>query len=580
MDGSLPPEPSRASPLLGDSLVVDCPAGEEKECVIRYRSFSGQGADAVADEGAILGFHLDKKAPEAPRLSGALPAFSSKPVSFTLESAEGDIFARVEVVGDAVANGGDGAGFSKVEGPITLAGSREKPLEYRVRAYAVDRAGNRSAEMAPAICAVDLATVHVAASGSDSGDGGKDRPLASLDAGLALARKEGRKTILLSGRIPLASPVVLAGEDIVIIGGFSHDWTAVAGSRSAIVPASASGKSALVSLEGGVLALGKVEIELGSADFPALFSARDASLSISDSRLALSSAADILAIDLDKAVLRLSGSELVIDAARSGSMISGRDSAVRMEGSRIAAGAGVKYYGAIGLEGGSLELASTGIESAAALGTRLVSLSASRISADSCLFRVSGGTGFLSVGKFESSPGSIANSRFLIDWKGGDATLFRSAGPCPSFLFDSLKASSAGALRFFECDGDPPVIGDSIAECLAPKGELVVSRNAPKPGELFSSCLWGFQAYYLGGKAIRDIGELVRFGSQASAAPKKPCFVEAPAQTFDGSGVESFTLKPSSRCVDGGTAIPGYATDWSGGPRSKGSGPDIGSDEL
>lgn len=39
-DGTMPAEPGPSSPLVGDGLLVDCPAGEEHRCVIRYRGFS------------------------------------------------------------------------------------------------------------------------------------------------------------------------------------------------------------------------------------------------------------------------------------------------------------------------------------------------------------------------------------------------------------------------------------------------------------------------------------------------------------------------------------------------------------
>ncbi|HET7838691.1 MAG TPA: hypothetical protein VFL04_02940, partial [Rectinemataceae bacterium] len=196
-DGSVPNEPDGSSRLLGPSLAIACPPGEARSIVLRYRAFSGPGSEDTGGEGRILRFSIDKRPPSVPSLTESQPAFSDRERSLRLGSDAG---ASVYV---SVSTGSETAPFRLASGPIELVGSDDGPIRYTLRAYAVSRAGIRSAEMAPLVLTVDLNSIYVSDAAPAGGDGSPDRPFSDLDAALALASASGKRRVNLMGRFQL-----------------------------------------------------------------------------------------------------------------------------------------------------------------------------------------------------------------------------------------------------------------------------------------------------------------------------------------------------------------------------------------
>ncbi len=580
-DGTIPREPDARSGLLGDGLIVDALDGEEISCVLRYRTFSDTSPVANADEGGLLRFTIDRKPPMPPVTSAEMPAFSSLPLSLGLSSPDATVWASVE-------SGGKKSEAIRLEGPISLVGSAQGPVDYLIHAWAVDRAGNRSAEMKPIRVNVDIATFYVASSaGAAPGDGSRDRPFADLDEAIAVATAPAsqRSTICIRGEVGFSGGMVLEKGRLVIKGGYDGAWQAVDGARASIAVSRAgdAGKP-FIRLVDSDLALIGLDVSLASPGSGPFVSALRSRLSLEKSVLVESTAADFLAFDVDASRLSIKDAELVVGEASSATMVSARSSEVIVESSRIAARSAVKYYGAFSLTGGSLALKNSIIESAASMGTRLIAMEGASILADRIFLDVSGGPGFLVVGSFSRSTGTISNTRVRVAWKGG-AGLFRISGTGPAFIHDSIYASTEkGKLRFFDSDAGAPLLRNSIFACIGDGGELSVSRIAPKAGDIVADCVYGFSSLVGGGLKIADVAGLNAFN--APARPAMPCLSEEPARIWAASPASSeapFTLRSASTLVDAALRIPGYSIDYSGSSRpDRGASgkPDIGSDEL
>lgn len=565
-DGTMPPEPWPSSPLASASLQVSCPEGEERKVVIRYRGYSGEGPDAVGGEGGILRFRIDRKPPSPPEILGPALAYSSVPLSVSFSAQEGTVMAAVD-------SGGTQGAFSAAPPMLGLPGSPDGPVTYRVRAYAVDEAGNRSAEAAALVITVDVATVYVAEDGSDSGDGSRLRPFASLDAGLALVLAPGgqaRTALAIRGSVPSSASATLpAGTRLAIKGGFDAAWNPQPGAVSAIVRAKAAGP--LLVLSAASLRIEGLAIEAGDLGNPVLFSAAGSTLVLSGVSVAAASEGDVLFLDAAQSGLSLEDSSISMEGAVSACVIQARDCDIRVQGSRLAAGAGVRYYSGINAAGGSLSIDSSAFSSRAVLGTRLVAIQSGKVDILASYFDVRGSAGFLSIGSYEDCTGRVAGCSGYLEW-GGNATLFSLRGSSPAFLQDSFYAATAkGSIRFFDCTGTAPLIRNCILGAKGSRNELLVSDRKSLPGEVSANCLWGFSSYLSGAFTVRDLSVLNAYN--AADAKARPNLSESPAATFTELPPASFELAAGSACRGAGMDLPDYPV--AAGPAA-GAHPDIG----
>jgi hypothetical protein len=567
-DGSMPPEPGPASPMASASLQVSCPEGEERNVIIRYRGYSSEGAEAVGGEGGILRFRIDRKPPSPPEIVGPALAYSSVPLSVSFNAQEGRVMAAVDT-------GGNAGAFAAAPPMLGLPGSPDGPVTYRVRAYAVDEAGNRSVEATPLVVTVDVATVYVAEDGSDSGDGSRAHPFASLDAGLALVLGSGgqpRTALAIRGRVQSSGSVTLpAGTRLAIKGGFDAAWDPQPGAVSAIVRERASGP--LLVLSGANLRIEGLAIEAGDLGNPVLFSVAGSTLVLSGVSVAAASDGDVLFLDAAGSSLSLEGSSVSMEGAVSACIIQARDCDISVQGSRLAAGAGVRYYSGVNAAGGSLSLGSSAFSSRAVLGTRLVALQSGRVDVSASYFDVRGSAGFLSIGSFSDCTGNVSGSTGYLEW-GGNATLFSLRGASPAFIQDSFYAVTAkGSIRFFDCTGTGPLVRNCILGAKGSRNELLVSDRKSLPGEVAANCLWGFSSYLSGAFTVRDLAVLNAYNAADGKA--RPNLAEAPSSTFAELPPASFELADGSACRGAGMDLPGYPASTAAGSMA-GTHPDIG----
>jgi hypothetical protein len=568
-DGSSPPEPGPSSPVLGEGLSLTCPPGEEQSVVLRYRAFQGE----VGGEGRILRFTLDRKPPEVPALLAMPSSYSDRPAVVSLVPGEGgsEVFASVSADGAP-------APFVSVTGNLELPGSDAGPVNYLVRAYDVDAAGNRSAEMKSLALVVDRSSVYAASDSADRGDGSPDRPFRSLDEALAAALRGGKRSVNLRGELELRSPLV-SGSDLALRGGFGPRWAREPSSRARISVRVGQGKSAFQQ-SGASLSLQRIELSAEGAGTGPLFSLADAALAVEDSLVSAQGEGDLLFIAAKASRISVDASKLRAVRANACTIFSSEGSSISLSGSSIVAEKAVRVFGAFDMDGGELALRQSLVDSRADLALSLLSLRSSKLLVDRCLVKAEGGSGFLRLGSFAAVSGEIRNSKLLLSWKGA-GTLFEISGGGPSFRHDSILADPQSAgLRFFDVRGKVPELWNSIMVGPGKGSELLRSDSPVGQGILVADCLWGFDRLLSGAREVPDIQALNALNADSALYSSKPIISESPEKTFAAPVKSQAALRPDSGCVN--AALPlegGYETDFSGHRRPSQGGPSIGADE-
>ncbi|MDA8425374.1 MAG: hypothetical protein M0Z80_04495 [Treponema sp.] len=571
-----PGEPSAASPRLDRSLGLDCPAGQVRHILIRYRPFSGLGPGAVGGDEKDLSFTIDKRPPPEPVLAVELPSYADRPLSLAFKPAGPgcSILASVSA-------GESSADFARVDGPVSLSGSDAGPVTYRVRAYAVDDLGNRSAEMR-SVVVVDRDSLYAAEGGSPSGDGSPRRPFGSLAAALRAAAALGKRNITIRGSLALP-PRVELDRDLVIQGGYAEDWSSDQ-ARKATLSAAMSGSGPAITVVGSRLILRNLDLRATGKGGCLLAASGGAELDVEGCRISTKGEGDFVALRLRSSKLRIRDSTIAAESAVSCTAVDAADSGIRVEKSIVEAGAAVHAFNAFLVRGGSLALDETLLESSADLALSLLDLRAASLGMRRDFVKVGGGSGYLRIGSFADAPGTIRDCRFEIAWR-GEGTLFSLRGAAPSFLFDTiLAASERGSLRYFDARRADFRVRDSILSCSAGGFELLRTDTSLGAGAFVADCIWGFPRLVAGAMEIRTLEELDALNAPSALYSSRKHVSEPPETTFAAplKGLEH--LKPSSACV--GAALPldeGTSTDFLGNPRPGCAGPgmpDIGAEEL
>jgi hypothetical protein len=582
LDGSIPPEPGPSSPLFGDSLAITCPDGEERSVTLRYRVISG----LTAGEGRILRFSIDRKPPEAPRLTSMPSPYTDKPTILSLVPGSGgkDVYASISADGHA-------APFALVTGSLELAGSDEEPVSYVLRAYDTDVAGNRSPEMKSLSIIVDRSSVYVAEDGSDKGDGSPDKPYKSLDAALASAMKAGKKNINMRGSLEMTLPFACSSE-IGLSGGFDRRWNKDSQTRAHLRVAVPRGQSAF-SFAGGSLLLRRLDIAAEAAGDNPFIAISDASLSVSDSSILAKAEGDVVLVSALRSKVDMSGSRIAASRAMACTVFSAEMSDIAVASSSFSASKDVRVFGAFDLDGGSLSLGESLVESRADLGLNVMSLRSATLLVDRCLIKADDGSGFLRIGSFDAVRGEVKNSKVFASWK-GSGVLFEISRGGPAFRHDTIVADSAReGMRFFDVKGEAPQIWNSILECSGKESELLRSDSGAGPGVLVADCVWGFDKLLAGAQEARDVASLNALNAGSSLYSYKPIVSESPERSFAAPIKSMAPLRADSACVNAAMPLDiGYDVDFSGrrrpepGKPTTGSdrplddAPDIGADEL
>jgi hypothetical protein len=158
---------------------------------------------------------------------------------------------------------------------LELRGERDEITHVRVEAYIEDKEGKRR-YLGEANFTLDPSTVYVStSSGTGDGDGSRQRPLAALDAALALAESLGSKSIYLSGDLHLSGEAVLGGG-LCLRGSYDHAWEKTAGPLTISLEQGASVRVR------GSLSLEGVKLERRSVSGSVFYVEREGELTLRD----------------------------------------------------------------------------------------------------------------------------------------------------------------------------------------------------------------------------------------------------------------------------------------------------------
>lgn len=264
-DGTLPPSVSSESPRFDGRRTFGAGRGERISYVLSARAFNEAGE---MSEPQVLRFTVDREPPEAPTIRGVTSGeYYPEAQAFTL-SGEGEVYYRVLEQGRR----GGAEEFKVYQGDeVMLPAEENELLAYQIEAYSRDEAGNRSQEVSQWNVFIDREIIYVSASsGSDSNDGGRSAPFATLNAALELFRETERSTIFLQAGLYTLDRGLRFQRPVRIIGGFEGEGWRPGEGRSSLrllsdseATAERAGKEAAVSFalgSGGSLTLRRVDL--------------------------------------------------------------------------------------------------------------------------------------------------------------------------------------------------------------------------------------------------------------------------------------------------------------------------------
>jgi hypothetical protein len=217
---------------------------------IEWRFISSAGT-------ALEKWQRDRLSPHPPQIGGIREgAWTRGPVNIGVSGIDGEepvrslIIARFQYASGRTET-------RQGSGNLVLEGAGDDLAHVRVEAQLEDLAGNRSLVSSRNFI-LDPLTIYVssvAEHGSAPGTGDRDRPFASLDEALALAKREGRKHISIAGSALLRRPAEIT-EDIRIDGSFDDTWEASGSKALVVVP-----PEGFFQVSAGVLTLKSLSLE-------------------------------------------------------------------------------------------------------------------------------------------------------------------------------------------------------------------------------------------------------------------------------------------------------------------------------
>ncbi len=563
-DGTIPREVETDASVLDGSVKAPGIAGEVVRYSFRFRSFAEGGR---ASDETFLSFVVDREPPPVPILSGGTAAWladGGRRVEF--KPLDGTVMVAVSSGATASAS------YSPYGLPIDLRGNAEGPVRYTVRAYAVDAAGNRSAEMAPYSVLIDPSSVYVASWGRDDARGDPDSPLKTLGAGISRAVANGAKSVKVSGDIAFGLPATVR-TPLSIAGAYGKDWESGAG-RSRVDTGTMTGTA--LSSEGAELLISRLDFVSASSASFVLLGLRGGSLKLDDSSASIRAAGEATFLRSAGASALIGKVMVEFPAAVAARAVSAVDGAVTLREVRVSASAGVPVFGAVTLAGTSCELESVIVESFATRNFTGISSAGGRLSIRALDLRASGGSGTCSPFDFEQSEATIETSFAGVEWKASFAFV-RSQSSGTAIDHATFIASAPGyRVTMFDALGEGSLVArNSILQVTASTGEFLASDRSGLALSFATNCLWGYTSYGRGALALPDLAALNRL-----PGTPKPNFIETPGTTFSGSVKGRPALSARSACVDGAYATSASSrADLDGDTRSDGAA-DIGADEF
>ncbi len=300
-DGTLPAEVAATSPVMPSTLPLDAAGGQTLEFRLRFRAF---GPEASSRPSAETRFRctVDRTPPAPPMIEGVVPGTRyAGPQAFRLLAEEGEVFYTLAAdpgpeVADGAAPPGSTAGVpapARYGGEIRLDAPQGQVRGFRISAFSVDAAGNRSRAAPVWLVAVDRQGLHVSPSGDDRHDGSRVNPLLTLARAVSRAREDGRSVIRLAeGSYALPEGIRLGGE-LRIEGGFLADsWERPRfEGRSVLEPSEHFPADApLLAVEAGRIRLAGLELRSSGRSAMTLLEVQDGAVEVEGSKLVLNDA--------------------------------------------------------------------------------------------------------------------------------------------------------------------------------------------------------------------------------------------------------------------------------------------------
>ena len=331
--------PSIGDPTLDAGLLVEVPNGSVSRFRIRF---------LAVHDGRVHGelgtdFTVDRKAPRAPSLG--IPesmTYSRSPVRIV---PSGEDMVQLSITPPL---------YRKDDSSWLLQGDEAKPVTYTIRAFGVDRAGNRSPVYEKTLT-IDYNALYVDASSSGNGDpdGSPQRPFRDLDSALDAVHGNGKWRIYLAGSAPLrrshtiqaslrvtgtSARVEASGDPVLTVYGGSLDLSECSLSRldsatARNLPLNAPTRPFIETINGN-LVLRDCSINVSGRSSASLIRAVRSSVSCTGTRLFLSAADYAVAVDASDSNLYLSGCGIDV-SARNASGISASSGRMTVRASTI-----------------------------------------------------------------------------------------------------------------------------------------------------------------------------------------------------------------------------------------------------
>ncbi|MCD6121599.1 MAG: hypothetical protein J7K04_07165 [Spirochaetales bacterium] len=347
VDGTEPPPVTDESPIANNSVSVDVIDGDTISVKITARGFDDSGNYS---ELSSLEFVLDKTPPSAPIITGIENnGHYQDSKKIKLLADEGRIYYALSSNGlDPEIPEQNINSLYKKE--IVLPAEDGKIKDYRLLAYTVDSAGNRSRDIPIWHVIIDRKIIYVSNSGNDLYPGTASRPFRSLKKAVDTARKEGRKVIYIAaGVYNFERTLKINSMRLSIYGGYNPgNWRKSAFQKTEIT----SGKylrnsDPLVDISGGRLYVSNCSFYNKIKNTGPLIMLGGGELVIKDSFVKAAGRKDVSGIEQTGGKLTISNCEFSAESAEKVNLITSAGGFLYIEGSNFEGSENLKNFTAI-----------------------------------------------------------------------------------------------------------------------------------------------------------------------------------------------------------------------------------------
>jgi len=330
-DGQFPPAVTAASPLVPNPFVIDTADGQTLTARIALRAFDPSGIVLPSSETRI-GFTIDKTPPDPPYATGIDDGgYYQDSRSVTFLAPEGSIYYTITTGSDALIPAQTDANLYK--GDVPLPAVPGTTVTYRLVAFTVDEAGNRSREIRSWNVTIDQKIVYLSTSGNDYADGSRSAPVRTMSRALQLASSTTRKTIFAAQGVYRTDSQINLDYDVTLVGGLDGvTWMPLNLGRVSVLTTSAAWRSGdcVLSVSEGSVTLRGFDVQDATGALPSIVALSAGKLSLDGSSVSLQDARTGAGIFVSGGSLSLTNSSLQASSIGKGALI-------QATGGRIAA---------------------------------------------------------------------------------------------------------------------------------------------------------------------------------------------------------------------------------------------------